>query len=136
MRSRLIRLVLLAMVVNACTGNAFELETGQCLNEPESDEVVNVEVVECTELHDLEVYQVADLPDQDFDEGAIDSQSFDMCLETFDGFIGTPYIDSEFEIYYLIPSEESWADGDREVVCAVYDLTNDKTAGSAENSSR
>ena len=124
------------MVVSACTGNAFDLETGQCLDEPESDEVVNVEVVECADPHDLEIYQVSDLADQDFDEAAIDSQSFDVCLENFDGFIGTPYLDSEFEIYYLIPSEESWAEGDREVVCAVYDLTNDKTSGSAKDSGR
>lgn len=136
MRCRLIRLAIVVVVLNACGGNAFELSTGQCLNEPDSEEVVNVEVVECTDPHHLEIYQVSDLADQEFVERTIDSQSFDLCLETFDGFIGTPYIDSDFEIYYLIPSAESWADGDREVVCAVYDLLNDKSTGTAENSNR
>lgn len=136
MRPRMIRLALFATVVSACTGNAFDLETGQCLNEPDSEEVVNVEVVDCEEVHDLEVYHIADLVDQDFVESEIDSDSFEICLDRFDSFIGTAYLDSEFEIYYLIPSEDSWQDGDREVVCAVYDLTNEKTRGSAENSGR
>ena len=136
MRLRLTRFAIVALTLTACGGNAFELETGQCLNEPDSEEIVNVEVVDCSDPHDLEIFRVVDLSDQAFEADAIDSQSFDLCLETFDGFIGTPYLDSEFEIYYLIPSEDSWADGDREVVCAVYDLVNDKSTGTAANSNR
>ena len=126
----------LALIAAACGGNAFELETGQCLNEPESEEVLNVEIVDCSEPHDLEVYQTADLPDQAFDPAIIDSTSFEICLEAFDGFVGTPYADSELDIYYLIPSEASWSDGDREVVCAVYDLSGEQLTGTAENIGR
>ena len=68
-----------------------------------------------------------------FDPAAIDSASFEICLEAFDGFVGTPYVDSELDIYYLIPSEESWSDGDREVVCAVYDLSGEQLIGTAED---
>jgi hypothetical protein len=121
-----------ALILAACTGNAFELETGQCLDEPSSEEVVDVDIVSCAEPHDLEIYRVAELPDQAFDVATLDAASFDLCLEGFDDFVGMPYVDSELDIYYLMPSEDSWADGDREVVCAVYDLSGERLTGSAE----
>lgn len=133
MRARSATLVTLALITVACGGNAFELETGQCFNEPDSEEVLDVEIVDCSEPHDLEVYRTSELPDQTFDPDVIDSASFEICLDGFDGFVGTPYADSELDIYYLIPSEASWSDGDREVVCAVYDLSGDQLSGTAEN---
>ncbi len=136
MRAGSASLVALALVLAACGGNAFELETGQCLNEPDSEEVIDVEIVDCAEPHDLEVYRTDDLPDQNFDPALIDSLSFEICLDAFDGFVGTPYVDSELDIYYLVPSEESWSEGDREVVCAVYDLSGAQLTGSAENIGR
>ncbi len=126
-------LAVLVLVAGACGANAFELETGQCFNEPDSEEVLNVAIVDCSEPHDLEVYQTADLPDQIFDPAVVDSDAFEICLAAFDGFVGTPYADSELDIYYLIPSEESWSEGDREVVCAVYDLSGNQLTGTAEN---
>lgn len=136
MRSRSVMLVAFVLVVGGCGGNAFELDVGQCFNEPETDEVVDVEIVDCSEPHDLEVYEAADLPDQTFDAAAVDTAAFDICLDAFDGFVGTPYTESELDIYYLIPSEASWADGDREVVCAIYDLSGEPLTGTAENIGR
>ncbi len=125
-----------ALILAACTGNAFQLETGQCLDEPATEEVVDVDIVECAEPHDLEIYRVADLPDRPFDAADIDASSFDLCLEAFEGFVGKPYADSEFDIYYLIPSADSWADGDRGVVCAVYDLSGEQLTGTAAGIAR
>jgi hypothetical protein len=136
MRTRTTSLVALALVAAACGGNAFELEVGQCLDQPAAEQVVDVELVDCSEPHDLEVYQIADLPDQPFDPDAVDASSFEICLEAFDGFVGTPYAESELDIYYLIPTEQSWSDGDREVVCAVYDLSGAQLTGTAENIGR
>lgn len=136
MRTRTASLVALAVIAAACGGNAFELDVGQCLNQPTAEQVVDVEVVDCSEPHDLEVYQTADLPDQPFDPDEVDSSSFEICLEAFDGFVGTPHAESELDIYYLIPTDQSWSDGDREVVCAVYDLSGDQLTGTAENIGR
>ena len=133
MRARSATLVTLVLITAACGSNAFDLETGQCFNEPDSEEVLNVEIVACSDPHDLEVYRTAELPDQSFDPAAIDNASFEICLDGFDGFVGTPYADSELDIYYLIPSEQSWSEGDREVVCAVYDLSGAQLTGTAEN---
>jgi hypothetical protein len=124
--------VAIVVLATACAGTAFDLEAGQCLNEPDSEEVVDVEIVGCSEPHDLEVYLTAELPDQVFDAADIDEASLDICLDAFDGFVGTAYADSELDIYYLIPSEDSWQDGDREVVCAVYDLSGAQLTGTAE----
>jgi hypothetical protein len=128
--------VAFVLVVGGCGGSAFELGAGHCFNEPETEEVLNVEIVDCSEPHDLEVYETAELPEQTFDAAAVDTAGFEICLAAFDGFVGTPYTESDLDIYYLIPSEASWADGDREVVCAVYDLNGDPLTGTAEGIGR
>ena len=124
------------LILSACAGNAFSLEEFQCFNEPDEEEVFNVEIVDCDENHDLEIYRIFDIDGGTYDATVIDQQALDLCLAQFDGFIGTEYATSDFEIYYLQPTEESWDDGDREVVCAVYDLAGEHTTGSARNIGR
>ncbi len=133
MRTPRAAIAVLALSIAGCAGNAFELEPGQCLDEPSSAEVADVELVHCAEPHDLEIYRIAELTERSVDAVAIDADSFDLCLESFDGFVGRPYADSELDIYYLMPSEGSWASGDRQLVCAVYDLGGAQITGTAEN---
>lgn len=128
--------VSIAIGLTGCAGNAFSLEEFQCFNEPDEEEVFNVEIVDCDDSHDLEIYRVFDIDGETYDAASIDLQALDICLLQFDGFIGTSYAESDFEVYYLQPTEESWNDGDREVVCAVYDLTGEHTVGSARDIGR
>ena len=60
----LIVLGVVLAVAMACTGNVFSLEVGDCFNDPDSgfEEVTDVEIVECSENHDNEVYALSDYP--------------------------------------------------------------------------
>ncbi len=39
--------------------------------------------------------------------------------QAFTDYVGVPYQESEFEVTFLLPSADTWADGDREIACVV-----------------
>ena len=43
-----------------------------------------------------------------------------ICVDAFASYIGTDFESSRLNILYFYPSAETWADGDRTVVCIVY----------------
>lgn len=129
---RVVALPAFVLVAAACSNNVFDLEIGQCFDDPDSfDEVANVAIVDCAEPHDNEVYYLFDLAGGDFpgDAGLGDS-AVDGCLDQFDGYVGVDYASSVLDIRYLIPTAETWRDGDREVVCILYQLDNGELTGS------
>lgn len=138
MKMRMILLTALALVAAACSGNVFDLEVGQCFDNPESfDEVSNVDIVDCDEPHDNEVYHVFDLPDGDYPGvDAAETIADDGCITAFESFVGSPYTTSGLDIQYLYPSPDTWDDGDREVVCALFALDGEQLTGSQEDSGR
>ena len=91
----------------------------------------------CSEPHDNEVYAVFDLSQSEFPEGDAMSQfAFDACRNRFNSFVGLDYESSTLDILTLYPTRESWElQGDREVVCAVFEMNSKKLTGSAKNSS-
>ena len=60
--------------------------------------------------------------------------AFESCMARFQGFVGLDYESSSLDIMTLYPTPDSWAQqGDREVVCAVYDMETNKLTGSMKN---
>jgi hypothetical protein len=114
--------------------SVFDLEEGDCWDDPDSSasQVNEVEVLDCEQPHDNEIYYVFDLPDGDFDQDTVDSGSQDGCLSKFEDFVGISYDESKLGIFPIYPTEESWAEGDREVICSVYDIDLRKLVGSME----
>ena len=132
--------VFLGFLATACSqGNVFSLEVGQCFNDPEAtDEISDVAIVDCGEPHNNEVFHLFDIPGDDFPgaDVVLDLAS-QGCIDAFDSYVGTPYLDSALEIFPIYPTEDSWNRGDdREVVCGLYDLTSNEMTGSARNSNR
>ena len=84
--------------------------------------------VPCSEPHDNEVYAVVDLAG-----GAEDSYPGDIamyeiaigeCLGRFNLYVGISYLDSWLAADPILPRRSSWErDGDREVVCFLYNAT-------------
>lgn len=122
--------------------DAFAMRVGDCFNDEASVptdgdyEVSSVPGVPCSEPHDNEVFAIFDVDIAEFPEGdGMSALAFDSCLERFEGFVGRDYQTSALDIVTLYPSQESWTrQGDREVVCAVYDLNAAKLTGSARDS--
>lgn len=130
-------LVLSVLLATGCGGggNVFALSAGDCF-EPAEDtgaEITDVTVVDCADEHGAEVYATFELDGEDF-PGAddVDGMATAGCLERFEDFVGLPYAQSRFLQSSYVPSEASWADGDREVVCFLVDIDGAPLTGSAE----
>ncbi len=117
--------------------SVFDLEVGHCFNQVDETIVEEVEVIDCESLHDYEIYGVANHPAADGEPwvGEEEMQSFvdAECVERFEPFVDMNYEDSDLYIYYLAPTEETWSQGDREVLCSLY-LPDEQLEGSMEGS--
>lgn len=103
--------------------SSLELRVGDCfdLKDATAEYIGDVDAKPCADPHAYEVFLVQDMPGGDFpSETTFDSYVADACLPAFATFIGLAYEQSELEIFYLVPSEDSWSEGDRAVMCAVY----------------
>jgi hypothetical protein len=131
-------LLLLALVVPltgaACT-SVLDLQVGQCFDEGESGESIgNVNTIDCAQPHVREVFAVLDYPADSAaafpGENVLSDWASDNCLAPFQEYVGVPYEQSKYFILYLTPSTETWASGDREVVCTLNAEGNAKITGS------
>ena len=130
------------VVATACSaGNVWQLEVGDCFDDWDgataqtgSQEITDVPIVECAEPHDNEIYSMEDLPDGSYPgNAAVEEAVVEMCYDGFEAFVGLPYEESTLDFGWLFPTADSWADGDREVVCFVYDYELAKLTGSMAN---
>ncbi len=121
--------------------NAFNIRIGDCFNDGsapigEDYELSNVAGVPCSQPHDNEVYAVFDVSVASFPgENEMSELAFDSCLKRFEGFVGKDYQSSSLDIMTMYPTRGSWAQSDREVICAVYDMTLAKLEGSVAGQS-
>lgn len=116
------------------SADVFSIVVGDCLNDASvADEEVNsLPIVPCTEPHDSEVYFAFELTTPELPtQTELDTAVSENCGAAFDDFIGLSYDDSIYYISSYSPSVESWADGDREILCTVYDEAG-QTTGSLE----
>jgi len=123
--------------VNTADGvdtDAFAIVVGDCLNDSGVGEVDTVPTIECEKPHESEVFASVQIPDGDFpDEATITAQANADCTANFATFTGIEAADSKYSIGYYFPTEESWAEGDREILCYLFDETGPIT-GSVEGS--
>jgi hypothetical protein len=59
----------------------------------------------------------------------------ESCVNRFDAFVGRDYESSSLDVISMYPTVESWRQNDREVVCAVYDMDENKLVGSVRGRS-
>jgi hypothetical protein len=111
---------------------AFVVRVGDCVQVPDEERVVSLEGVPCDAPHDGEAYAKFDLPGaRDYDEGAVEARSFEGCLDRWGAAIGSVYEqDLSLDLSTLSPSPESWAVGDRSVVCLVVPMDGSPLRGS------
>lgn len=117
----------------------FSLPVGTCFDDQgEASEVSSVPEVDCAEPHDNEVFALIDYSETDVYPGAIAMNDIgtDLCIDQFEGYVGLDYNSSELAVFSIYPTEGSWADGDREVICALYDGDLDKLTGSMQGAAR
>ncbi len=116
----------------------FSIRVGDCLNTDDtmSGEISSVPVVPCDQPHADEVFLAYDLEDAEFpgtDEVA--NAAYERCAMEFEAFVGIPYAESVLDVWPMYPTLNSWNDGDREVLCVVYDPAA-RTIGSLAGAAR
>ena len=117
--------------------SVFDLEEGDCFGAASGEQVETVNVVDCDEPHVYEVFSLFDYEgDGDDYPGEETVQAFaDVgCDADFEEFVGIDYQSSSWYITSVTPSEETWAEGDREVVCTLNLEDRSEVTGSAEGS--
>jgi len=121
-------------IVGSGNVDAFNVQVGDCFNDVSAynGQVESVPGVPCSEPHDNETFAVYDVSFDSYPaEGNMDQLAYDGCKARFESFVGTDYESSSLEISTMFPSVESWAQNDREVICAIYDMNANQLVGSA-----
>lgn len=114
---------------------AFEI--GDCFDDPIGTEVEDVPGVPCEQPHDNEIYAIFEHETPDIDwpgQDAMDEYSYFACVDRFDAYVGSDYVDSRLEVSFFTPLEDGWDSGDHEIVCFLYDLDFNPLTGSMRGS--
>jgi hypothetical protein len=125
----------LALLAAACGGGGDavdDLEPGDCFDDqPDLLEITTVELIDCAEPHDLEAFHVGNIGIPGAYPGleALEDAAAEICEgPLFEAYVGLPYFDSELFTTWYVPTEESWEQGDYEVICLVFDVAEDAAA--------
>ena len=119
--------------------SVFDLEVGDCFGAATAEQVDSVVVVDCEQTHVYEVFALVDHEAGDDDaypgDDEIGQYADDVCRGPFPDYVGHDYETSVYWITTVTPSAETWADGDREIVCTLkLGEEAQETTGSAEGS--
>jgi hypothetical protein len=110
------------------------VEAGDCYQQPE-DERTTVAPVSCEAAHDNEAFAAFQLPDGAYPgDRRVLSDGRAGCFERFEGFVGVPYEDSGLDVDALTPTRLTWEEGDRKVVCILFNVNGEQLEGSAQGS--
>ncbi|CAN5234377.1 septum formation family protein [soil metagenome] len=123
---------------DATTGDdVFSITVGDCLNDASvSGQISTVPIVDCSGPHDSEAYFSGNLDGTDYPgEDAVKQGAEGVCGPAFATFVGAPYKEgSGYDYSYYTPTKESWAAGDREIMCVVFDPSGAQVTGTLKGS--
>ncbi|MDC4232307.1 septum formation family protein [Actinomyces sp. B33] len=109
-----------AGIAGCSNASVLSLDVGDCLHLPESNSVVTVATTPCSDPHQAEVSTVVGLDDGDFPgDAALNSRAETACVDGFQDYVASPYVSSALDVTWLVPTRESWAQGDRQIICLV-----------------
>ncbi len=107
-----------------------DLEVGDCVvgapfSGDRSGQATDARLADCAGSHDGEVVGLitytqgpnADYPGQD----RVSAFADEKCAAAFEAYVGAAYGTGPLSMLSLWPTEDSWADGDREAVCVAFD---------------
>lgn len=105
---------------------AAALRAGDCILDPGTDQVVEVERVDCDTPHEFEVIGNATLTGGAYPGDAqVVADARLTCEPVFASYVGEPYEDSAWFLNVFTPTAETWADGERAVTCLVFQFDED-----------
>ncbi len=138
-------LVVLSLSGCGLLGQSVSAEIGECMdyaaleeqmNGAAEGEITELPTLECSTAHNAEVVHTFEVPEGDWPGmSAIDDAISANCLPAFESYVGEPFAEAEnFDMFLLTPTEQSWGQGDREVICIAYTLDGSTTTTSFKGS--
>lgn len=107
--------------------DAFSLRVGDCIISSDlGNSFSEVPLVPCTEAHDAEIIYIFDIEGSIYNKSTIEDAAWDQCEKAMTDYVGPNYdkIGSEgLDISYFSPTADSWKNGDREVDCIAYTVS-------------
>lgn len=100
--------------------SVFSLQVGDCLNIPDKNATKLGESsgVPCSQAHLYEVFAETTITDlTTYNKDAISTKASDFCSASFQTFVGIPVERSTLTISWLVPTQETWGEGDNEITC-------------------
>ncbi|KOU70146.1 membrane protein [Streptomyces sp. MMG1533] len=102
---------------------------GECFDSPSGLEgsTYDLDEVSCSGAHDGEVFAVVTLPDGDFPgDSSVTGTAEDKCYKLRSAYAMDAWaVPDDVDVYYVVPSQESWDLGDREITCAFGNTDSD-----------
>lgn len=134
-------LIVVLIIVAALRGSSggarnvslFDFEEGYCfINEFSEEAQSSLPVTECSEPHNAEVTDVYEISESEiptYTDIMVEMKADEVCYNAVFEYVGAGY--DQFNVYpgYYMPSQDSWDNGDREILCYVetYDSSNSLT---------
>ncbi len=130
-------------IVDAGNLSVFDLQEGDCfdagLSSSQVTEISEVHALPCAEPHVYEMFSVADYPAGESPSAADEDYTAwerDNCLGQFEAYVGLDYDSSMYYISALIPTDSSWAQGDRTLMCFLHTDGESALTGSAHGAAQ
>lgn len=130
MKKNIIGLVVVVAIViggfilrDRLSGSPADLAVGDCFDVPALDtDISDVQHHPCTEAHTGEIFFVGDHPaakGTTFTDDLLIEFAGTTCLPAATAYMGTTP-PSDYEVGAFYPTDEDWANGDREISCYLY----------------
>ncbi|MDR1387475.1 MAG: septum formation family protein [Propionibacteriaceae bacterium] len=97
--------------------DVFSVAVGDCFIVPDGDTVSSLAAMPCNQAHNGEIIGKFDVAVSTFDEDAIDEEAFVFCGQAAAEYIGPNWESTPLDVTYFSPTEGSWDNGDREILC-------------------
>lgn len=111
-----------------------DLTIGECIDLPDSGEVVAARVIDCSQEHSGEFVRHAAVPSDDGQYPADDSDVWwevdDACIAAIDRYLGEDFMESDWDMAVLVPDQDTWDNGDRSAQCVLLHMTAKTWSGS------
>ena len=127
--------VALSLVIHPTTPPSFE--AGTCYDGPTSPPAAADAYTQtaCTTAHDVEVIGTPVNPASTYPGGpALDAFANAACTNAFKAYVGKPFDATADGMLVFTPTSDSWAQGDRTVVCLAVASEGQKLTGSLKGS--
>ncbi|QPK81096.1 septum formation family protein [Schaalia sp. ZJ405] len=126
-----------ALTLAGCSfSSVMKLSAGDCIELPQDSTAVTVDVRSCTSDHNAEVSKIVSVKDDgEFPGDAVLNERAEKeCVDSFEDYVGTPYVTSALDVTWLIPTKNSWEQNDRSIVCLVHAMDRSALTQSVKDS--